>query len=314
MSRKGGTYQRWKARIIYSFIGRASIASTYDVPDDDDTSIVHFKSKAVSLFNCYRDLYPEVSEWLPQNGEDLADEIYRIYLNAGTLYHKPNRIVSAAPGDGSIKGITFTRGYGLEEVQYISGLGTYIDREISSKTAEEFLFADERNLKEIWEECLDKAEWSEQKKEDNVEYLRMTGSFSAGYWTNRPDNKDRISIMRTGIKGSQLYYLYKLKGGKLYVSQLPQWIVDNSEIRTITNACLNAYTLLPAIKTQIDGDIVLISFNYLPPLAELGIWKLYTWPGRMTSFPEDFFRICDKRVYTAIKQIMQCRGYNFIEE
>ena len=120
--------------------------------------------------------------------------------------------------------------------------------------------------------------------------------------------------MRTGLKGSQLYYLYKLEDEKIMRSQLPQWQVENYNYRSLANACLYQKGVLPPCTYHCDGEVVYLNFGYLPPPAELYFWKLYTWPSSMVTIPSDFNRICTRTVFNIIKKIMQKQGYEFIEE
>ena len=156
--------------------------------------------------------------------------------------------------------------------------------------------------------------WNWESKpsfEFGTEYLRLKPPFSRGYWVNEPDKTDTISILRTGMKGSQLYYLYRYVNVGLEVSPLPQWQVENYNYRALACACLSAYGTLPSIEFFVDGSLVHIRMNYLLPPRELAFFKLYSWPETCTSLPSDFKRKLSVEVFAAIKNILFDEGYEF---
>ena len=58
--------ERWKARIVYSLLGRMAYASLYDhleeneeLPEDQSISVAHFKRRISTLLDTYLRLYPE---------------------------------------------------------------------------------------------------------------------------------------------------------------------------------------------------------------------------------------------------------------
>lgn len=307
---------QWKMRLIYSAIGRAGLAALYDISEEGNSSIVHMKKRIEILLASYQSMYPELERLLPVLPEELSNEVYDIYIQAGVVYHKPNRIIMATKSMTTQAGVGFTRGYPLEEKQSISGLGTYTlsgFREGYSSLFEMFQL-DELTLEARWKACISQAQFSGFQSELNTEYLRVRAPFSHGHWVNQPDQSGEISILRTGFKGSQLYYLYKVDGDNLLASQLPQWQVEGYHYRSLANACLKTKGVLPPSVYKYDGDIVNIRFGYLPPPPDLALWKLYTWPTTMTSFPRDFTRVCIGNVFNSIKGVMEQQGYEFVEE
>ena len=110
--------------------------------------------------------------------------------------------------------------------------------------------------------------------------------------------------------------MYKKEGRNLLASQIPYWLIDkdeNIEYCSLLNACLAANKVLPATRYHFMGNVVKVSFAYLPPLPELYLWKLYSWPGEM-RIGENFHRICDRKVFESIRVVMEARGYLFKEE
>ena len=136
---------------------------------------------------------------------------------------------------------------------------------------------DQENLQTLWRITLSAASWkSDLSFEQNTEYLRLKPPFSQGYWVNKPDTTGTVSILRTGMKGSQLYYLYRYYGTTMEVSPLPQWQVEFYNYRSLACACLSTYGTLPPIEYFEDGALVHVHMNYLLPPRELEFLKLYS--------------------------------------
>ena len=72
--------------------------------------------------------------------------------------------------------------------------------------------------------------------------------------------------------------------------------------------------VLPPITYLVDGDIVDFKFGYLPPPAELYLWKLYSWPTTVLDLPKDFNRVSTKCIFESIAELMKKQGYAFVEE
>lgn len=315
--RRGKTedQNKWKARLIYSLLGKMSLASLFDIDEEDASSVIHMKRRIEKLLVSYREMYPELSRSLPVNPEELSNEIYDIYLHSGVIYHEPNRVLMAAKYEIVTEGICFTRGTEIEVKQNMSGLGTYRIADQTSQTGSltDMFQLETEHLSEIWDYAVRRAVWREFNAETNVEYLRMVPPFNRGYWVDKPDTSGKESLLRTGFRGSQLYYLYRIDAGKILASQLPQWQVEEYNYRLLANACLFNEGVLPPSVVKYDDGIVYINFKYLPPPAELYLWKLYTWPETISSLPKDFNRICTRNVFDVIKKEMQTKGYGFIE-
>ena len=305
--------KQWKVRLIYTIIGRMALASTWDI-SEENVSIVHMKKRIEKVVLCYRNMYYEVADLLPESPTILADEIYEIYVKTGVIYHEPNHILMSVKTTASVGNITFTRGCALNEKQSISGLGTYVSnysKDMSGNLADMFCL-EAMPLKTLWEYNILKTNWTPFKIATTIEYLRKEPPFNCGYWLDKPDESGRVSILRTGFKGAQLYYLYKFEQGCMVAGQLPEWKVKEGYYRLLSNACLASEGTLPPIRFHYDGEIVYVNFGYLPP--ELYLWKLYSWPISRVSLPRDFNRICSCQVFEAIRDIMEQQGYQFTEE
>ena len=313
---KSEDQNQWKARLIYSLLGRMALASLFDIDEEETSSVIHMKRRVETLLINYRDMYPELDRFLPIDPTELSNEIYDIYLHSGIVYHEPNRVQMATKSETTVTGVRFIRGYEIETKQKMSGLGAYVQADSVSQQGSltDMFQLEVSSLAEIWNYTIKRAVWSDFKAETNVEYLRMDPPFNRGYWVDKPYTNGRISLLRTGFKGSQLYYLYKVEEAALLVSQLPQWQVEDYNYRLLANACLHNEEVLPPSVVKHDGELVSLNFRYLPPPAELYLWKLYTWPETMGTLPKDFNRICTRNVFDAIKMEMQTKGYSFIEE
>ena len=301
----------YKTRLIYSIIGRMAIASLWDMPESGDVSIVHVKNRIKELLKCYRHMYPEIESAITPDSDAIADEIYDVLLHAGCIYHEPNRIVVSAKSDGCKGSTMFTRGYPLDVKQCISGLGTYQNNIITAKSIKEMFLFERQALDSYWESCILNLNWNQMELGIDTEYLNMAPSYS-GYWVTQGDTSGKISLLRIGPNARQVYYYYKYENNSFYVSQIPYWRVENS-YRTLANACLKAYGLLPKTEYVVDGAIVKIRFGYLPPVEELYLWKLYSWPDTLLDVENSFTRVCSKEPFKAIKMTMEELGYEFVE-
>ena len=125
--------ERWKARVVYSLLGRMALASLSDDLEEDEVtpevgepiSIAHFKGRIREILDSYLALYPELHTFFAAEPKTLCDESYDIFLKTGCIYHTAYRITSAAPGMARKDGVQLERGMPLERQQYISGLGAY---------------------------------------------------------------------------------------------------------------------------------------------------------------------------------------------
>ncbi|SDY46980.1 hypothetical protein SAMN02910264_02313 [Ruminococcaceae bacterium YAD3003] len=301
----------FKSRIIYSIIGRMAMASLWDMPETGYVSINHLKNRIKELLFCYRQMYPEINDGITADDSLFADEIYNILMYSGCIYHEPNRIVISAKNDGCKGNALFTRGYPLSIKQCISGLGTYKTNIITAKSIKDLFLFDRQPLETYWESCTSRLEWNQMELDVDTEFLNMSPTYSS-YWVTKGDNSGRVSILRIGPKGRQIYYFYKYENNNFYVSQIPYWRVENS-YRALANACLKAYGALPKTEYVIDGDIVNIRFAYLPPVEEFYLWKLYSWPGSFLDLDNSFKRVCSLVPFEAIMSTMVELGYEFAE-
>lgn len=307
------TEDEWKTRLVYSICGMMAYASLWD-DAEEPISIVHLKGRIRSMLGSYKSLYPELSGTLPYISEELEDEITNQFLSTGVVYHRPNRIAPSKKHEEHFNGILFQRGIALDNISCVSGIGFYSKQDggTNPNNIKTMFGLEHENLQILWRAILSTASWeSNPLFEYSSEYLRMKPPFSREYWVNDPDKTGTISILRTGMKGARLYYLYRCIDTALEVSPLPQWQTENYNYRTLACACLSTYGTLPPIEYSEDGPLVHIRMNYLLPPRELEFLKCYSWPEICTKFPCNFRRKLSIEVFTAIKNILSDEGYEF---
>lgn len=308
--------KEWKTRLVYSICGMMAYASLWD-GSEEPVSIVHLKNRIRSIFADYKSMYPELSEYLPSDSKELEEEIVNQFTNAGVIYHCPQRIAPSMEREELFHGILFQRGIALDNISFVSGSGFYSKRDgmTNSDTIKAMFGLEQKKLRELWQTLISAASWKACPQFGYItEYLRLSPSFSHGYWVDKPDTDGSISILRTGIKGSQLYYLYRCTGTGMEISPLPQWQVENNNYIALACACLSLHGTLPPIEYSEDGALVYVYMNYLLPPRELGFLKLYSWPASGSDLPCDFRRILSIEVFEAIKKILSDEGYVFREE
>ncbi len=308
------TENEWKTRLVYSICGMMAYASLWDDSEEEPISIVHLKRKVRNMLSNYKSMYPELSDSLPYASEELEDEIADQFLSTGVVYHRPNRIAPSMKHEESFSDILFQRGIALDSISCVSGIGFYSKQDrVTNPTKIKTMFGlEHKTLQALWCATLSATSWkSDLSFDHNTEYLRLKPPFSQGYWVNKPDTTGTVSILRTGMKGSQLYYLYCYSGTTIEVSPLPQWQVESYNYRSLACACLSTYGTLPPIEYFEDGSLVHIRMNYLLPPRELEFLKLYSWPETCISLPCNFRRKLSTEVFTAIKYILSDDGYEF---
>ena len=307
------TEDEWKIRLIYTICGMMAYASLWD-DAEEPVSIVHLKRRIRSQLANYQLMYPELSGSLPHVSEELEAEVANQFLCAGVVYHRPNRISPSMKHEEAFGSILFQRGIALNRISRASGIGFYSKHNMAANSGgiKAMFGLEQENLRALWHTTLSAASWAPTSlPEYGTEYLRLNPPFSHGYWENKMDTTGTASILRTGMQGSQVYYLYRCSNSILEVSPLPQWQVESHNYRLLACACISAYGTLPPIECTHDGALVHLHMKYLLPPHELEFLKLYSWPETCTSLPCDFRRKLSAEVFWAIKGILSEAGYEF---
>lgn len=310
----------WKARIVYSLLSQMGYSSLYDTQDDlKPASIVHLKTRITKGLGHLMMMYPELVGQYDTNDNTLPDELYSLFLNNGCIYHEPNRIRPCVRRIGQGRKCAFMRGQAVAENKWISGSGCYRllkeneKQEEGSVSFEEMFSLQTHNLLDSWENVISNVRFASVNTEIGFEYLRTKGPYKNGYWVNTPDASGIISIARTTLEGKRIYYLYKQENDEIQFSQLPEWMTDDYNYRSIAISCLYARETLPPTEYHIDGPIVTLQIGYLFAPSELNFIKLYSWPTAYRDFPHDFRRVMSIDVFEELKYCLNRRGYRFKE-
>lgn len=320
--------ESWKARVLYSYLGRMAYASLSDhlerYGDSQEStltiSIAHFKRRIGALLGSFLELYPELSASFPQESEELSRKIYNLYFKTGCIYHTAYNLSPAAPSVATEGELRFERGMPLGRRQYFSGLGSYLPQGGSTEETRQYpSLAEMFNLSKdtlsgFWESLCAQADWKPLDAGEGMVYLPHRPPY--GTWRNFPESG--ISIARSGLPGGYLYYLYQIKDGQLLGSQLPHWLVNDpfyggAAYRMVSNACLASHDCLPAIRYQVDGAIASMRLGYLLPPAEQYLMELYSWPRSFFSGSSGFSRVFSLPVFQVLKAALEQKGYLFTE-
>lgn len=313
---KNESETEWKVRIIYSICGMMAYTSLWDEVNEEPVSIIHLKHRIKSVYDSYKELYPEINSFFPQTSDELESEITDVFQNSGVFYHRPNRLAPSKYSSALVDNICFQRGLRINSIQNVSGIGFYSHNldSTSSLTIKKMFDLEEQTLSELWKSVISNAKWHTSNEfTANTEYLKLEPPFTRSYWVTTPYKKGEISLLRTGLPGAQLYYLYRYINNKLELSPLPQWQVKEHHYRAIASAKLKSIGVLPGIEYSIDDNLVHIHINYLLPPRELYWIKLYSWPEKCNTLPCDFRRKCSLNVFHAIQRVLYDDGYIFIE-
>ena len=309
----------WMARVVYSYLGQVGYSSLWDIQEDLlPPTITHFKTRIEKSLESILDIYPELIGVFSMDSTQQSDEIYKIFLDSGNVYHQPNRLSVPAPQYGVGKNNHYLRGNPISEKRCISGLGSYnpISQSEGIQTVPIAFFFQlmEKSLGDTWKDIISNAHWVNADETRGMQYLLTKPPYKSSYWTNIPDLAGEISLARQGLPGSYLYYLYRAVGRRTTFSQLPLWMTKEGNYRILSNACLHARgTLLPTYY-KLDGEIVYLRFGYLLPLEEMNFVRLYSWPTIFVAYPHDFSRVMARSVFEDLRTILEETGFQFQEE
>lgn len=300
------------SRVIYSLIARMGYASLWDTTTDSENtiSIRHFKNRIVDVLKSYMDIFPQIISVF-SNPEEIADEIYDIYLNAGCIYHSKYSAFPANESKAQNEKVIFTRGEGLSSDNYLCGIGTYRlqDNIIDGASSIINMFQlHEEVISNYWKRLTNNISWTYQDDVSKYEYLRLYQPFNYGYFENKPC-EGKIQLARTRDKANRMYYLSMLKE-KMALAPIPSWMSDNHEYRLYSNSCLMNNDSLPASKYRVDGTLVELRLGYLLPPAELNFVKLYSWPYSYNEIKSSVYRrFMTKKVFSSIKNVLETEGF-----
>lgn len=318
------SFSDWMERIIYSEAGRSALCSLYDHLEDEETvSITHFKSRAKReiIALCSAGNITSITEDAVQ---DICDELYNEYVNTGYVYHSPN-CIEPAPDKAVLCGhVSFARGITFDKRAKSSGIGYYIlpskedkgdsNTETSLDEFYEMFHISRLKLDDYYQKLVVHNSWQIFHAVDNIEYLRTSGSFSRGYWNSSPDKDGNISLLRVGLQGEKIYYLYRCDNDNIYVSVLPDWMTSNYEYRQVATCLLFHRNVLPESVIRGDKNIVQLNIGYLYPPSIQNVIMLYSWPKSLNNVKTAFNRVMTRPVWESIRSAIEPLGYKFREE
>ena len=306
----------FKTRIIYSAIGHVTYASLFDSMDDGQPiSIVHFKNRCKNLFTSYKAIYPEIISTWEFSEDEFSDLVYDLLLQTGSILHCPNRLSVPFPRKTTYKDVVFLRGFSISTKVFRSGLGPYLiqkDTDFQNDNLASMFHMSQESLQKRWNNIIKTAKWNVMEFSRNIEYLRIEPPFTKGYFTDKLEYEDKLTIARFGI-GYKEYCLCRKVSGKIEYSPLSPWETNDRKYLEIANCCLASHGTLPNIKIHKDGNIIIAYLSYLLPPAEQNFFELYSWPCEINPNKKSFERIFPVKVFDVVREKFENVGYTFIE-
>lgn len=304
----------WIARVIYSAIAKNAYCSLWD-QQEDDPSITHFKKRCDEQLISYIRIYPEMRMVISSSeiAKDYVDNIYNLYLKMGFLLHKKNHITNSKRRSSLIDGCCLVRSPGPGEDLFMSGLGYYslFESTGNDEDIREVFNLSKLSLGEYLDKLQSRLVFRPLESQSDIDFLRLEPPFSRGYWKKQKD-ENRLSLLRIGQPGNQIYYLYKAINDEVLVSQLPEWMVIDGNYRMISWGLLDKYRQASSIDYIISGDLVHVHLNYLLPTNEQLFFELFSWPENFTTL-SSFNRTMDINVFKIMKVEFEKIGFNFLE-
>ena len=308
----------YAARLVYSAVGRLMLAALHDRIErepgyENMVSVTHLKQKGTDILRAYIKMYPKYLSI--DDPDQLIDYFYDVYSASGHLYHTAYYVAPATYKDAVNQGVSLCRGLSQHLPVCMSGLGLWQRTAEADKpeSVQEMFCLSDLTLEQQWNHLLSQAKWERSERSDGLQYLN-THSFRKGYWLDQSEKNVRISVVKIGMPGSEIYYLARSEEKLLYLSQIPSWMTEENGQYLIMNACLCANDTLPLIRVRKDGSIVHLQIGYILPPNENSLLHLYSWPASYSDIPNHFYRIMCKEVYQALKPVYEAIGFQFQEE
>jgi len=310
--------------IVYSVAGIMALSSLWDHDEDESSvSIQHVKERIFQIYEAYTDFYPGVNYSFPDGYNDVAEEIYSVYLRAGYFYHSSHQVSPALFKAGKSGNTILLRGFSPETSVFMSGLGCYSNDGIPcDMSVSEMFNLQAVNYDSILGKLLNDSDWETVEWPESVEFLRLDPPFVKGYWQNSPIQDGRISLARFGDP-DKIFVFYKSIGTEYKIKRIPMWAIKEftvndsyAEYRRIATALLSQYGTLPQIEAQESGGFVYLKVGYRLPPAEENFFRLYSWPRHydFSGFSGQYFnRKMSADFYPAFKLELVNQGYSFKE-
>ena len=230
--------EEWHGRVLYSALGKLSLASLWDSPDDwnHELSVQAFKSKIKTNTEYYQQIVNSNCLYLC-GSQTLADEIYSIYKKSGFIYHRANWIYPSICSSYESGDVRIIRSGNPLKYRNMSGLGEYTAHTERTEKVyyklEEMFALHTIPFAEAVREYIKDAAWKIiDEFPDDTEFL-VHSQFRKGYWCKSPSDNIEVSLLRVPLAAGQLYYLYRESENGWEWSQLPAWltnpVIDNTE-------------------------------------------------------------------------------------
>lgn len=311
------TEAAFKCRLVYSALSRLGYAALWDEEElQGCPTVTYLKHRISKSFEYFKRIFPEIIPYFNENESELIDEIYNQFECTGQFYHIPFHVAPPIFSAATINNIEFVRGEMLAANVAVSGLGAYrYNNNNTELTVNKMFRLEENSLLLYWKQTVCSVRWHELSTEytDNFEFLNHNLSKGNPYWCNNPNKSGMCSITRTKGIENKMYYLYKIKTGKIFLGALPAFMTEKGEYRRLSNGLFMAIGCLPKSTFHIEGEIVKLNIGYLYPPAEMNFIKLYSWPSDFRNLGGLFTRILTKDVFFSIKEIFESIGYGFTE-
>ena len=323
--------EEWKKRLIYSAVGKVSLASFWDQEDLLDSerekkgvSVKRYKSLIAQRFEAYYQISGIEMDPVLFRPNDIANEIYEIYSVTGFFYHEPNWIVPSMKRTAVYDNVRFIRDCDPATKLSVSGLGFYINDAFVDADSDlyDIFNLPQKPYVEWLKAYMSFCQWKPVNLPQDTEYLRIEPPFTRGYWVRNSTVKEKdILLCRYGFTGQQIYYLLRRSGNMLFGSQLPEWMVGlngrsfeytSHEYFRVALSILMMKETLPPIRVQKGETLFRIELPYLLPTQEEMFFKLYSWPWSTKNETSSMFvRTMNPTVFNCFRELMQFYGFSF---
>ncbi|MDD6549081.1 hypothetical protein [Blautia massiliensis (ex Durand et al. 2017)] len=311
--------QAYARRVIYSALGEYALTAFLDCPIENGIiPVQHITGRMTKFYENLKSV--DENLWgLPKDGTVLFKRIQSIYEENGffyinSIYRKAAPLKSAQISEE----MCLIREIGTHMGLYHSGIGFYKHRRATKLPCalENLFHLPKESPLDVWKQVCNKAVWQESQLQNFTEYLCDRPYQGKKYWKSSPTNNG-ISILRTGEKGKQLYYLYRMTENGMLISRLPEMYGDNGGYRRLATGLYMEKGTYLSHDVVIQDKTIILHQNYLLPTDELRLLKLYSWPIDYVVPKDqkmvDFNLEIEKSLYRSLTPFFEGLGYRFNE-
>ena len=326
------TKQDWEDRLIYSAVGKMSLASLWDNEEQFDfisndkmgVSITHYKTLIAQRIDAFFQVMGIKERLESISVESVTDEIFETYSITGFFYHEPHRISPSICRNAVYGNLKFIRDCNPSVDYPMCGLGYYDNSSEPSNVNElcDIFHLPQSPYKEWFYNYIKTCKWDPVNLPQDTEYLRTKPPFTKGYWIRTLSvSEDRITLCRYGFTGQKIYLLVRKTGGTVFGCQLPGWMTGLSghafnhtpqEYFRIALAILMMEESLPPVRVHKSDKLITIELPYILPTEEEMFYKLYSWPVSLEQEAKSMFiRKMDINVFSCFKMLLEFYGFQF---